>query len=43
MIAMDKFLSKKFFEKNNIKTPKYFYLNKKNNLNTTLKKLIKKK
>ncbi len=42
MIAMDKFLSKKFFEKNNIKTPKYFYLNKKNNLNTTLKKLIKK-
>ena len=42
MIAMDKFLSKKFFEKNNIETPKYLYLNKKNNLNTTLKNLIKK-
>ena len=26
MISMNKYLSKKFFEKNKIKTPKYFYL-----------------
>ena len=42
MIAMDKNLSKKFFEKNYIKTPRYFYLNNKRNVNVNLKDQIKK-
>tara|TARA_B100000513_G_scaffold101767_1_gene43590 strand:- start:71 stop:715 length:645 start_codon:yes stop_codon:yes gene_type:complete len=39
---MNKYLSKKFFEKNKIKTPKYFYLEKKNDLETNIRKKIKK-
>ena len=42
MISMNKYLSKKLFEKNKIKTPKYFYFSKKDNFNIDLRKKIKK-
>tara|TARA_B100001175_G_C19499054_1_gene637008 strand:+ start:819 stop:1751 length:933 start_codon:yes stop_codon:yes gene_type:complete len=42
MIAMDKYLSKRLFEQNNIKTPKYFLFSKINNLIINFKKEIKK-
>tara|TARA_S200000501_G_scaffold360183_1_gene386952 strand:+ start:4346 stop:5278 length:933 start_codon:yes stop_codon:yes gene_type:complete len=42
MIAMNKHLSKQSFKKNKIKTPKYFYYNKRCHLNVDLKKKIKK-
>ena len=42
MISMNKYLSKKFFEKNKIKTPKYFYFEKKNDLDKDIRKKIKK-
>ena len=42
MISMNKYLSKKFFDKNKIKTPKYFYFEKKNDLEIDIRKKIKK-
>ena len=42
MISMNKYISKKLFEKNKIKTPKYFYFSKKDNFNIDLRKKIKK-
>ena len=42
MIAMNKYLSKQLFINNGIKTPDYFFLNKKDFFNTNLKKKIKK-
>ena len=42
MISMDKYLSKKFFEKNKIKTPKYFYFEKKKGLEIDIREKIKK-
>ena len=42
MISMNKYLSKKLFEKNKIKTQKYFYFSKKDNFNIDLRKKIKK-
>ena len=42
MIAMNKNFSKQFFIKSKIKTPKYFFVNTKDNLNVKLEKEIKK-
>ena len=42
MMAMNKFFSKKLFIKHGIKTPNYFFLNKKKYMKVNLVKLIKK-
>ena len=42
MIAMNKYFSKQLFIKNNIKTPNYFFLNRKDYLDVNLRKKIKK-
>ncbi len=42
MISMNKYLSKKFFLENKIKTPKYFYFEKKNGLEIDIREKIKK-
>ena len=43
MLAMNKYFSKKLFVKNNIKTPRYFFLDKKNFSIGIVKKEIKKR